>query len=469
MKNYLYVVLFMLLAVVQGDSQIQFELSDIYAGTDGWWGASSEIEDGYLLLGASHFSNTLVLGQLDLDGNLLDTSLMEMGEDTFYLPKVVMEKNDAYIAMGFAVVEGDSLYSFWQATYSKSLVLQELFSFPIDGMHKGEELAMNLFYDAVSDKVLFVGQGVSGWLNPATKEVFYKELINNYLIQTAITPRRKPGYLVSGYGIHLLDENFNSESYFNYFVDMVPCGWAGLDVEYITDSTFMFASHYDNPNTNDYVDSNTSGVVVGVMNEDFDVLNIDTLIMPYEATWGILPFAQYLLEKSIDSTYIVGGITWPYQGDYRHLFFARYSNTGERLTYTTFSTLKDYRYDANIKATSDGGCLFYGARRGTGEFEFYVMKVGPNGIVTGETSIPMKQSPIKVYPNPTSDIITFDLKGNYRILDFELVDLAGHIVLRQEVSGHEEISTSHLPKGVYGYRLLGDKGEVVYSGKMVKE
>ena len=92
----------------------------------------------------------------------------------------------------------------------------------------------------------------------------------------------------------------------------------------------------------------------------------------------------------------------------------------------------------------------------------------------GETSIPIGQSPIKVYPNPTSDVIRFDRQGeskvmDFELMDFELMDMQGQTVLRQEVSSSEEISTCHLPQGIYAYRILNKKGEMINSGKMVKE
>lgn len=467
MKNYVNCVLFLLISMGGAKGQIQFEHSDGFG--NGRLRAVSEVEEGYLLAG------TYILLLLDFDGNLVD-SVQFPSVDTSFLPRLVAEQNGSYVVMGFAIVDGASSLTYWKSTYSKELVLEKTVAFPLEGFANTTDYVRSskLYWESPSDTILFVGEygRVCGWINSATEEVFSKDPDSDLnLTATAIIPRQnKPGYLVSGYGIDLLDENFNSESYYNMFELLAYPGWAGVDVEYITDSTFMFATHLYYPSfPNEYVDTGNAGVIVGVMTEDFEVLNTDTFLMPIETNWTLLPHTQYILERSIDSTFIVAGITWPYIGDYRHLFFAKYSNTGERLSYTTFYTPEDYKYEIGIEATSDGGCLFFGYRRGTGESEFYVLKVGPDGIITSETTIPFANKLVNVYPNPTSDIITFDMKGHHQQLDFELVDLKGRIVLRQKVSAQDEISTSHLPKGMYGYRLLNAKGEQIFSGKMVKE
>ncbi len=452
------------------DGQMQFE----YKHSSGMADICLEVDGGFLAVGPKYLppQNTQVIILLDSLGEFMD-SIEEFHQDTLFVAKKIVEEDDSYLLMGFMRTEMDSVLSFWMAHYSKELEFIDRDIIRMDGVEKSDFnplFALNLYWDTSSDTVLFTTPiEISGRINLLTKEVFSKK-IAPLVPETNIIPRKnKPGYLISGYSIVMLDENFDTVSYYPFYLDVFHGGWLGLDVEYLTDSTLIFATHFELKS--DYTNDGDSGVMVGTMTDDFEMLSVDTILMePISSSWTLVPYFQHVLEKSIDSTYIVAGVTWPYSGDYRHLFFARYSDSGERLSYTTYSTLKDYKYEVNIKATSDGGCLMFGRRENElGNNYFYVVKLGANGLVTGETAIPLKKAPIKVYPNPTSDIITFDLKGDYRILDFELVDLAGHIVLRQKVSGHEEISTSHLPKGVYGYRLLGDKGEVVYSGKMVKE
>lgn len=72
-------------------------------------------------------------------------------------------------------------------------------------------------------------------------------------------------------------------------------------------------------------------------------------------------------------------------------------------------------------------------------------------------------SSIKVYPNPATDYISFDLENGANETTVELYDLQGRLVLRQTVSAKTKIKVGHLNRGQYVYKIqhndksFGDK------------
>ncbi|HHB78550.1 MAG TPA: T9SS type A sorting domain-containing protein [Saprospiraceae bacterium] len=96
------------------------------------------------------------------------------------------------------------------------------------------------------------------------------------------------------------------------------------------------------------------------------------------------------------------------------------------------------------------------------------MKVDENGIITSETVIPPIEN-LLVYPNPAQDYIQFDLPTQSGQVSLELIDLSGRVVLTQKITHQEPIDISFLPKGVYGYRVMGRNGVLIGVGKLVVE
>ena len=73
----------------------------------------------------------------------------------------------------------------------------------------------------------------------------------------------------------------------------------------------------------------------------------------------------------------------------------------------------------------------------------------------------------KIFPNPGRNQIT--IKTNTKNSYFELFDFTGKILLKKFISGYStEVNVSHLPKGIYFYRIYNDKG-LFDSGKWIKQ
>ncbi|MFT4755111.1 MAG: hypothetical protein ACI85Q_002677 [Salibacteraceae bacterium] len=74
---------------------------------------------------------------------------------------------------------------------------------------------------------------------------------------------------------------------------------------------------------------------------------------------------------------------------------------------------------------------------------------------------------LKIYPNPGSEIIHFDitpglLLGNQPHFELKLYDMVGRLVLTQTLHPYQNtISVGHLKSGVYNYRLNETWGSLV--------
>jgi len=459
MKEKLVFLLFLLFGANLVIGQIQFEISD--GNLTNGWAASVEVEAGYLFVG---YDQKMVL--LSQDGVVID-SLSHSNLDSIQF-QYVYETPDSYIVIGMTE-EVDTMVRFWKGLFSKDLEFQSEQFIPISLNKVGQILEFH--WDGVSDTVLFVGWArnptMAGSIDLATEEVVKNKQLVPFPTRQILRRRTKPGYMATGYTITYLDENFELDTFFRFHQNILGSGVAGLDVEYVTDSTFIFATHFKCSVSKEYVQKGDLGVMVGIMDEDFQILNVDTIIMPKSESWTLLPYREQTLAASTDSTFIVAGKTYPYEGKATRIFCAKYSKAGERLFANTYFTPQKYNHLAiKVTATSDGGCLIFGYREPGGDA--YILKIGPNGILTGEVTIPLAQS-IQVYPNPTTDEIRFDLDNLSRELNLELIDLQGKVVLQRKILGSYEISTKHLSKGVYVYRLQYLNGNLFRSGKIIKK
>ena len=139
---------------------------------------------------------------------------------------------------------------------------------------------------------------------------------------------------------------------------------------------------------------------------------------------------------------------------------------------------KFYGGDANytcytVKATEDGGCIVLATR-----FDFendpdpnhlgtYILKLGPDGILTGieESSLQVKE--VLVYPNPGRELNIATGFNNYSLT---LFDINGKAVYNSHaLSRDSKHDLSFLPGGLYIYRIVSEKGELLDSGKWVRE
>jgi hypothetical protein len=84
---------------------------------------------------------------------------------------------------------------------------------------------------------------------------------------------------------------------------------------------------------------------------------------------------------------------------------------------------------------------------------------GPSGILD------VHETPVRVFPNPASGIITLDWEGEYARLNLEVYDLTGKRILNRTVAPKESIWLDHLTRGIYLYKLT-DHNQLIQTGKI---
>ncbi len=131
-----------------------------------------------------------------------------------------------------------------------------------------------------------------------------------------------------------------------------------------------------------------------------------------------------------------------------------------------------YYFLYSILATGDGGCLMVGNRYDyeiqDQERDIYVVKVDSDGLIVWTQEIQPEQSMFTIYPNPGGNLINVKMPaGEY---EFELINLNGQILIRDYLNNESDrINTGQLQPGMYFYRIINDRNQVIKTGKWVKD
>jgi hypothetical protein len=126
-----------------------------------------------------------------------------------------------------------------------------------------------------------------------------------------------------------------------------------------------------------------------------------------------------------------------------------------------------------LLTTSDGGCLMYGYRISHGtnkKFEAYILKVDGNGIITSETAIPIAQSKIIPYPNPSNGLLNFkkETPSVFGTFDLNIFDISGKLVFQKKGTDlSETFDLTHLAEGNYLYQIKV-RDNIIALGQWVK-
>ena len=131
-----------------------------------------------------------------------------------------------------------------------------------------------------------------------------------------------------------------------------------------------------------------------------------------------------------------------------------------------------FYYLWGLRATQDGGCIMlctrYDHNTQYHEYDIYILKVDSLGLITNiNENTKINISNAIVYPNPGRNQIF--VKTGYKNSYFELFDITGKILLKKFIQGNSaEVNVSHLPKGIYFYRIYNNKN-IYETGKWVKQ
>jgi hypothetical protein len=149
----------------------------------------------------------------------------------------------------------------------------------------------------------------------------------------------------------------------------------------------------------------------------------------------------------------------------------RFSKTGQLMQTLPFTSnicqkvvLQEGVYLSDSTVYAVGWCY----RNNTINRDAYITRLSIGQVVTGFKDEVIKAASVKVYPNPATDAVTFELSEGSREARLELYNSSGkRETLQQLRSQKSEISLEKLRPGLYYYRV--QTGRNVYSGKLVKE
>ena len=74
---------------------------------------------------------------------------------------------------------------------------------------------------------------------------------------------------------------------------------------------------------------------------------------------------------------------------------------------------------------------------------------------------------VNTYPNPTNDLINFEISNNFKNATAILYNIQGQKVLEQGLDAGNQISIKHLDAGLYFYTIT--QNSIILSGKILKE
>ena len=179
--------------------------------------------------------------------------------------------------------------------------------------------------------------------------------------------------------------------------------------------------------------------------------------------------------QTMDSGYIVSGWTFSNSGDVtgnhgnHDYWVVKLSNSGTvEWQKTLGGTEDDYAY--SIQQTTDGGYILAGYSTSNngdvtgnhGFNDYWIVKLAPDAFSTNNFS----ESAIKVFPNPTTTILSIQNPNHLTIDKIIITDLAGKTVLQQDQNA-TEINVDQLAIGMY--ILQAFSGEEKLVSKFVKK
>lgn len=113
-----------------------------------------------------------------------------------------------------------------------------------------------------------------------------------------------------------------------------------------------------------------------------------------------------------------------------------------------------------------------------GKYGGVIMKITPDGCVDTLNCFPLDVSGVDreeleellIYPNPAHNFIQFNLPLGFSKGSIEIIDLLGRVFVRQNiVEEQQKVDIKGLPVGIYMYRIFGKNGEIINTGKILKE
>lgn len=161
---------------------------------------------------------------------------------------------------------------------------------------------------------------------------------------------------------------------------------------------------------------------------------------------------SYSIKQTPDGGFIVCGDIWISGPPSRTVFFYMKLDADGSLEWFTHNE-GNYHYANDVILNGAHGYFIAGYGGGA---KLVKSDLLGNGLVTSAENLkkPSTSPVFEVYPNPGSNCIFVSNANTGSAFHFELFNKPGELVLRLELMGtHSRIDTSHLPAGIYFYRI----------------
>ena len=126
-----------------------------------------------------------------------------------------------------------------------------------------------------------------------------------------------------------------------------------------------------------------------------------------------------------------------------------------------------YLMPSYLLASSDGGCIIVGATYHYGHYDWFALKINPEGSLNCNEVLVEDVRPYAFYPNPAHDQLRLQYTPDVEPAQIELYDLQGRLIRSQRQS-LQSLDMSQLPSGTYTMRVVTKDGQT-FSDKIVKE
>jgi hypothetical protein len=126
-----------------------------------------------------------------------------------------------------------------------------------------------------------------------------------------------------------------------------------------------------------------------------------------------------------------------------------------------------------VLATQDSGCVMacsrYDYLTQYNEFDVYILKVNKDGLLVSVPENPIiNDEPCFIYPNPGNE--AFHVNSSTENLLLQIFDMTGKMQMEFPIEkGDNLVQVSALPAGIFLYRIIDSKNQLIQAGKWVKQ
>jgi hypothetical protein len=457
--------------VCTATAQQGFVYEDLANDTTEYVASAVELRDGGYVAALRKITAGATLCKvvrLDKNGALLRTALLS--DNKYLLINAVTETEVGILLFGTASngVSGD----FVSILLNDDLTIASQSTYPLGNFQQSGVYATPLdsfilVSGAIVEEPYF--RSFLGKIAPDGSIIDFNPLFVNDLISNGLFRESDQRFLFFGYFL----KTYEADIALNFVKESGKTPY-GLELEggmaWGNDSTILLVGKRVNSMFEPPYD-NTQNIGIGVLDQNWNKKNLYQIGLPKDT----IDYPAYNTPVSISgSQHIFVGGTAAQDGFWLY---------GKRLSWFVLAKLRPDNFSPEwvkyyggnayysmfgVLATSDGGCLMYGAKytkQGKADADAYMIKVAGDGQTTSTgPDVNTSLQEIKVFPNPVSNLLSiYSAQQPFR---FDLFDVSGKLILSRESNlAQLDVDLSALLPAAYYYKVSSGS---VLSGLLLK-